>query len=272
MKNRWITKVIFGLIILSLTKIDIKSEVLSLSSSQSDPAQQSEDLGNGIIGSFTSLVVPAGSSVELVKFSSSYFGNQEFYIVTSNDILSISSYHGLGRKIINGPVTLKFKTELNSEPQGLLYSLIPSQPFRSVIIKPGTTSEISVPIGKKITFLGIMGKLSGSSGAPAVGSGIIINGISFYFQSGEDFPFSLSGPLSIALGVQETGQGGGVFVYSLSSDFVDMASSGYIQNTVGSLELVIENSIDLINWSPLIVKEISSQTSGREFYRIRVSQ
>ena len=274
MNERWFPSLICGLIFFTLSNAELRSEFLSLSYyGPPIPPEDQEDLGNGIIGHFTNLAVPAGSSVDLLKFSSDGPGTDVFYINKSNTITPVSRSQAIGKNILNGPVTLKFTINTDPQPKGLIYSPIPAQPFRSVIVPQGTTNSFSVPAGQKITILGIMGKFSAGQYQAAVGSYIMINGTDFLFDSGDDLPLSIAGPITVTLGVPEAGvQGAGVFVYSLSSDFVDLASSGYIQNTVGSLELVIENSSDLINWSPLIVKEINSQTSGREFYRIRVSQ
>lgn len=271
MNRRSFSNLILGLIVFVFSTLEVKSEFLSLSYYGSPLPP--EDLGNGITGNFTSLVVPAGSSVDLLQFSSDGAGTDIFYIINSNSVTSVSRSQAIGKNILNGPMTLKFSVSADPKPKGLLYSLIPGQPFRSVIVPQGTTNSFSVAAGQKITILGIRGKLSARQPSPAVGSYIMINGTDFLFDAGDDLPLSIAGPITITLGVPEAAvQGAGIFVYSLSSDFVDLASSGYIQNTVGSLELVIENSSDLINWSPLIVKEINSQTAGREFYRIRVSQ
>jgi hypothetical protein len=271
MSKKSCSNLICGLIAFTILNAELRAEFLSLSYYGS-PTPPPEELGNGITGNFVKLVVPAGSSVDLLRFSSDGAGTDVFYLVNSNGLTPVSRSQAIGKNILNGPVTLNFAVSADPQPKGLLYSLVPAQPFRSVIVPQGTTNSFSVPAGQKITILGIMGKFSAGPYQPAVGSYIMINGSDFLFNSGDDLPISIAGPITITLGVPETGQGGGVFVYSLSSDFVDMAPSGYIQNTVGSLELVIENSSDLINWSPLIVKEINSQTSGREFYRIRVSQ
>lgn len=272
MNKKSFSNLICGLIAFTILNAELRAEFLSLSYYGS-PTSPPEELGIGITGNFVKLVVPAGSSVDLLRFSSDGAGTDVFYLVNSNGLTPVSRSQAIGKNILNGPVTLNFSVSADPQPKALLYSLVPAQPFRSVIVPKGTTSSFSVPAGQKITILGLMGKFSAGPYQAAVGSYIMINGSDFLFDSGDDLPISIAGPITITLGVPEAGvQGAGIFVYSLSSDFVDMASSGYIQNTVGSLELVIENSSDLINWSPLIVKEINSQTSGREFYRIRVSQ
>ena len=62
---------------------ELRAEFLSLSYYGS-PTPPPEELGNGITGNFVKLVVPAGSSVDLLRFSSDGAGTDVFYLVNSN--------------------------------------------------------------------------------------------------------------------------------------------------------------------------------------------
>ena len=106
MNERWFTSLICGLIFFTLSNAELRSEFLSLSYyGPPIPPEEQEDLGNGIIGHFTNLVVPAGSSVDLLKFSSDGAGTDIFYINNSTTITPVSRSQAIGKFSSDGAGT-----------------------------------------------------------------------------------------------------------------------------------------------------------------------
>lgn len=235
---------------------------------------------------YTNLVIPAGNSI-IIQGSSTEIDNRAFHVTSSSntEINANSSMNSsIGLDYFNGPCSLSFMVRPESSGgsrQGVIYKKIPSQPYRS-ILNPLSSEDASQNINyqnnedlflnllenQKITILGVRGASSGTTGTESQYFRIKIDQVPFIIKR---LPFEISGPASLRF-VPPMSQYKQFITYSLSDDFINLGESGYLQNSSGQVELVVEKSTDLMSWSPLIAKQVETITGQKEFFRIRMAR
>lgn len=237
-------------------------------------------------GTYTNLVIPAGNSIILQGFSEDLRGPATY--ITSSSNFEINTMTGtttsVGVDYFTGPCTLSFELEVvptNSPPIGVLYKMIPSQPYRStlnplswedanqnIIYQNNEDLFLNLLANQKITILGVRGASSGTTASESQYFRIKIDQVPFIIKK---FPFEISGPASLRF-VPPMSQFKQFITYSLSDDFINLGESGYLQNPSGQVELVVEKSTDLMSWSPLIAKQVETVNGEKEFFRIRIAR
>jgi len=147
------------------------------------------------------------------------------------------------------------------------YQRITNSPIRTIVNNGTTTNFINVPAGKTIQLLPILGNTD---------QNILIqpqNSTSWFtwlpYSAG--FPSaSVTGPVTIEIagsGLSEPGSGCALSYY-FTSDVVQFPPSGLLNLSTPILEVNIQKSYDLTNWTPSAT--FHTDAEAKAFYRLQM--
>jgi hypothetical protein len=166
---------------------------------------------------------------------------------------------------LSGPAEL-----IMNSPGGLSYKVLYRTPITSMIVAPGATNRLDIPLEKTAKFFKA---LSSSPGGAAVtpermrfaarkGGATLWGSIG----GGEEF----TGAITLDFSPSELPMQQGVLSYYFTEDFAPLPELGVLQGPSGTFEVVVEKSVDLQSWFPIVAHQTDSLQKA--FYRVRMSK
>lgn len=164
---------------------------------------------------------------------------------------------------VTGPHSLVVTNEFTSD-FFVSFQRLTNSPMRTVLTGPNATNFITVPEGKTVQLLHPLGDPRTIKVQPQHSTNW------FGCMNVRGFPAtSISGPVTIAIAVQEFGNNQGTALsYYFTDEVVTFPPTGLLTAPAPVLQVNIEKSWDFTNWTPTAI--FHTEAEAKAFYRLRM--
>jgi hypothetical protein len=160
------------------------------------------------------------------------------------------------------PVAFAGPMELIVTNQGIVsYQLLQGSTIKSILVRSNSTPSIAVAAGKSVRFFRpSSGRLSL---AITKGSKTAIGEL---MTGKEEF----TGPVTLRPFDQYPSSSVSVVTYYDTEGFLVLPEQGLLRGPTGAFEISVEKSVDLTNWTPVMVQ--TTAADQKAFYRLKLSR
>ncbi len=177
-----------------------------------------------------------------------------------------------GTTALVGPMEL-----VVDSPVVITYKPVANTAFQCLVVKPGTTSTLTVPAGKTIRFLsfGLDGYVPLMTDAKLTSPAGTFQGLEVYGNAEFDGPATLQffyPDFDVIFGPPPVGEEQKAYTlpYYLVDHSIALPDQASLQSPLGAFELQLQKSLVLQTWFPSVT--IPKQEDQKAFYRLRLAR